>query len=195
MADQFQLEDNEVVITQADNICYNPSTGPAGMFQSKQDTLVLTSKNLILVQKNLFGKAKNTLRFPLSSIRVADGKVQVMLGKPDIVTHTLDVYFNSGLERFAMPFEDDVREWIASITETVTGVAVPRKDPDAWMAETLAMADAFAGTVKKVKGALGIHSDEEMSAHCPGCGASLTGQSGQTVECAYCGTYYTFQEE
>ena len=26
MADQFQLEDNEVVINQADNICYNPST-------------------------------------------------------------------------------------------------------------------------------------------------------------------------
>ena len=187
------FEADEAVIKQADEVGYGAIGGLAGMFSSAKNTLILTNKNLILVKKNLFGKVTDTLRFPLSAIRVADGKVQALLGRPDNVTHSLDVYFTSGMERFSMTWEDDIKEWIACITEAVTGQKVAREDPDAWLYETAAMAESLAGSIKKVKGALGIRSDEKVSSRCPGCGASLTGADGETVQCPYCGTYYTFE--
>ena len=56
------------------------------------------------------------------------------------------------------------------------------------------MTDTFVKASKDVKKVFGIDSDKILSAKCPSCGASVKGKAGETVECPYCGNYYTFDE-
>lgn len=44
----------------------------------------------------------------------------------------------------------------------------------------------------KFRKAFGIKSTAQASGKCPGCGAPISGTEGETVQCPYCGTYYTF---
>ena len=56
----------------------------------------------------------------------------------------------------------------------------------------LKMADNVDKAMGKFRKAFGIKSTAQASGKCPGCGAPLSGTEGETVQCPYCGTYYTF---
>ena len=192
MADELNLNPDEAVILSADEIGYG-----SGPFGGGKNELILTNQALLLKVKGMFGKTKEVRRFPLSGIRVVNGEVQAKLGKKDIVTPSLDVYFDSGTERFFFTWEDDVKTWISHISSVITGAPVPQKgefdDLFADMAKFSAVADSVTGSIKKVKGAFGIKSTEQIALHCPGCGASLSGTEGEVGKCPYCGSFVKFE--
>lgn len=183
---EMNLLPDETVIKRAEKVGYGTP------ISTKTNDLILTNKALILVKKNLFGKTKEAVRFPLSDIRVAGNAVQVKLNKPDVGESALDVYFSYGIESFKLVWDTEVEDWIADITETITGVPVPRKTGFENMgdfSELLNMAESMVGTMEHVRHAFGIKSTERAACKCPSCGASLEGIEGETVECPYCGTH------
>ena len=50
----------------------------------------------------------------------------------------------------------------------------------------------FTTPIEKIQSVFGIKSDRKVSCKCPSCGATLTGTKGDTIQCPYCGTFYTF---
>ena len=122
------------------------------------------------------------------------------MGKKDIVTPTLDVYFEDGPQRFLFTWEKNVKEWIAAISAVVKGEPFePKGEFDDMMQDMAKMAafaerisDSVVGSVTRVKDALGIKSREKVALKCPSCGASLAGIRGETDKCPYCGTCVKF---
>ncbi|MBQ7613593.1 MAG: hypothetical protein IJU77_00945 [Butyrivibrio sp.] len=183
---ELNLLPDETVIKRAEGVGYGTP------ISTKANDLILTNMALIHVKKTLFGKTKEAVRYPLSDIRVAGNSVEVKLTKPGPGDAMLDVYLSYGMERFKFTWEDEVEDWIADITETITGVPVPRKDKFANLgdfSELLNMAESVAGTMDHVRHAFGIQSNEHAVCKCTSCGASLEGVEGDTVECPYCGTH------
>lgn len=185
MSENIKLQPDESVILRADEIEYG------GPFSGGCE-LILTNKNIILNRKGLLGLGAEVKNFPLSDIHMVNGEPQVALGKKSNVTTTLDVYFESGMESFGFIWEKDVKEWIASITEVMTGRKVEREDEFAWVKDTLAMASTVEEAADKVRNIFGIKSNIEVSCNCPSCGAALTGTKGETKMCPFCGNPHTF---
>lgn len=185
MSQELQLNPGEDVIMSRGDVGYG------GGMSLKNKELILTSQNLILIEKNLFGKTKNIVRFPLSDIMISDNRAQVKLGKKDLVTPSLDVYFKSGMERFIFSFEEDVKEWVNGINTLLTGQPEIYKKED-WLEEMAHVSDVVSGAARKMRKAFGIKSTEQVSCKCPSCGASLTGTEGETIQCPYCGSNFTF---
>lgn len=181
---EMTLLPDETVIKKAEKVGYGNS--PVG---SQNNDLYLTNLALIHVKKNLFGKTKEVIRHPLSDIRMPGGKPDVKLVKPDIVSGAVDIYFNYGEECFKFTWEKDAEDWVADITETLTGEKVERKSEFDDFEEILGMARSVAATASQVRSAFGIKSDEHVACKCSGCGASLEGTEGETIQCPYCGTF------
>ena len=188
MAEELNLGADEAVVLRIENVGYG-STFPIPVNNS---TLILTNKNLILLKKNLFGQISDTIRFPLSDIKVVNGQPQVRKGQLDIVTHTLEVYFNTGMESFRFEWESDIDKWVAHIVSQITGVPVKEKTEEDMIAEALQMAESLEAPIEKMRDIFGIKSTKIVSCKCPSCGAALTGLKGETAQCPYCGTYHTF---
>ena len=192
MSEELNLRPDESVIMSADQIGYGN-----GLFGGGKNELILTNQALLLKVKGMFGNTKEVLRFPLSEIRIVNGQVQALPGKKDIVTPTLDIYFNSGMERFLFIWERDVKNWIEHINSVITGAPVRERgefdDMFEDMAKLSAVADTLSGSVNKVKSALGIRSTEQIALRCPGCGASLSGTEGEVGKCPYCGSFVKFE--
>ncbi len=192
MSEELKLNPDESVIMSADQIGYGN-----GLFGGGKNELILTNQALLLKVKGMFGNTKEVLRFPLSEIRIVNGQVQALPGKKDIVTPTLDIYFNSGMERFLFIWERDVKNWIEHINSVITGAPVRERgefdDMFEDMAKLSAVADTLSGSVNKVKSALGIRSTEQIALRCPGCGASLSGTEGEVGKCPYCGSFVKFE--
>ncbi len=186
MEDQLNLNLNpdEAVVDRIGKVGYG-----GGILQGNNQ-LILTNQNVILVKKGLLGDVQGVVKFPLSDLRVVNDEAQARLGKPDNMTYTLDLYFNSGVESFRFEWESDVKKWISEISEVVTGKKV-ESDDFAWVGETLAMAESVTNTINGLKSSLGIKSTEKVSMRCPSCGASLTGIKGETIQCPYCGSSVT----
>ena len=190
MEKELKLNPDESVVLRSERIGYGKSV------LGKDHELVLTNQAIILLRKGPFGKTRDILRFPLEDIRVADGQVQAVMGKKDFMTPSLDVYFESGMERFLFAWEKDVREWIGNICAIVTGTPLPKKgEYDDFMEDMAKMASFVDGvsekvstSIDKVQDALGLKPREQAAAPCPACGASLTGIRGEVVTCPYCGT-------
>ena len=102
MEAQLTLNPGETVVKR------NSEIGCGGSFSRNNNDLILTNQSIILQKKNLFGKVTEVKRFPLSEITVSGNQAQVRLGKKDIVTPTLDIYFSSGMESFRFTWEDEV---------------------------------------------------------------------------------------
>ena len=177
MAESLKLLPDEEIVKRA---------GKTGLQNSE---LILTNKNLIEGKRNLFGKVKEYAYYPLSEIRLVNGQPQVKVGKPDFMKYSLDVYFNASQASFAFSWEDEAQEWADSIVEVIAGRKVERNE-FAWLEGTLAMAESVTGTISKMKRAVGIREAESCA--CPGCGAPITGFTGETTQCPYCGKYHTF---
>jgi hypothetical protein len=106
------------------------------------------------------------------------------------VTHTLDVYFTSGVQSFIFTWEDEIKEWANSINSLLTGGAPIYKVRDDF-ADLEHIAETVSGVAKKIRQAFGIKSTVQVSCKCPRCGASLTGTEGETIQCPYCDSYVT----
>ena len=184
--EELTLNQDEAILLRKDEIGYGNS-----MFGNNHE-LILTNQAIILIKKGMFGKTKEVLRFELNHIRIANGQVQVLMGKKDLVTPSLDVYFETGTERFLFTWEKDVQEWIDSITAVVTGAPLVKRDENSEMLKDLAelagVADTVSESISKIKEALGIKSHEQMVRKCPSCGASLSGTRGDVSVCPYCGS-------
>lgn len=186
MNKQFSLEPGETVLKRSAEVGYG------GAFSGNKNELILTDQRIILQKKNLLGKVSGALCFSLSDIIISNDQAQVRLGQKDIVTPTLDIYFRTGMESFRFTWEDEVKDWANEINTLLTGQPpiYPIKNWMDDMKDLENMAAAFTGTVKSVKAVFGIK--ETTSCKCPACGASITGVTGETVACPYCGTYHTF---
>ena len=188
MADELQLQPDETVILRKDKIGYG-SKMPSMMDKS---SLVLTNRNLILQKKNFFGKTTETLRFPLSEVRIVNGVPQVQKGKADFMDRTLDIYFKNGMESFRFEWESDIDEWIPYVVAAVTGEPVKIKSEAEKLAEFASVVESIEEPIEKIQSLFGIKSERQVSCKCPSCGATLTGIKGETEQCPYCGSYYTF---
>ena len=183
MSTEMRLNPGESVVKKTGEIGYG--SGP-----SKKNELILTNQSIILIKKNAFEKTKDVVRFPLSEIVISNNQAQAIPGQKDLVTPTLDIYFQSGMESFIFTWEDEVKEWANSINTILTGQPGRYKTDD-WMEDIENFADGISDAAKKVRKAFGIKSTEQVSCRCPSCGASLTGIEGETVQCEYCGSYHT----
>ena len=163
MAEEFKLSPEEAVILRIGKIGYGGGLQLPSMFNSNE--LILTNKNLILLKKNMFGQTEDTLYFPLSKILMANGRPQVKKSNPSHMEYALDVYFETGMESFRFEWESDIDEWFA---------------------------ESMTDSVEKIQSVFGIKSTRQVSCKCPSCGASLSGTKGETIQCPYCGTTYTF---
>lgn len=176
------LNPGERVLKENDNVSYG------GLIL--HDSLILTNQALILVKKTLRGKIKDITRFPLEDIVVSDGQVQAHIGSENDFNPTLDLYLTTGREQFRFEWQSDIKEWIRSISEAVTGNPMPEEDD--LLDDFAKFAETISGSVNKIKNAFGFGTKESVSCHCPSCGASITGRKGETIQCPYCGSYYTF---
>lgn len=190
MAEEFKLSPEEAVILRTGKIGYGRGFQLPSMFNSNE--LILTNKNLILLRKNMFGQTEDTLYFPLSKILMANGRPQVKKSNPSHMDYALDVYFETGMESFRFEWESDIDEWVENIVSVVTGVPVQKKSDLEMMQDALAFAESMTDSVEKIQSVFGIKSTRQVSCKCPSCGASLSGTKGETIQCPYCGTTYTF---
>ena len=174
MAEEFKLSPEEAVILRTGKIGYGGGLQLPSMFNSNE--LILTNKNLILLKKNMFGQTEDTLYFPLSKILMANGKPQVRKSNPSHMEYALDVYFETGMESFRFEWERPVQ----------------KKSDLEMMQDALAFAESMTDSVEKIQSVFGIKSTRQVSCKCPSCGASLSGTKGETIQCPYCGTTYTF---
>lgn len=189
MGANIQLNQGETVIRSYSEVGYGSK------FSRSNNELTLTTQALILTRKNLFGQVKDIIRFPLSDIIISNGQAQVKMGNIDLVTHSLDVYFTTGVERFRFTWEDDIKDWVNDINSMLTGgpEIYHKKGFFEDGASLLKFAENFEGATKKFKKIFGIKSSEQVSRYCPSCGASITGHEGETIKCPYCGGNYTFE--
>lgn len=181
----FGLRPDEAVILRANKIGHGP------VLDITKNELILTNQALIFINKDLFGKTKEVTRYPLADICLSGGKPQVVLGPDSHVSGTLDVYLQYETVSFRFEWVTDIEEWIANITEVITGEKVAKKDPfgDFGDLEKLVgLADSMTGSVNNLKKAFGIKSNEKAACKCASCGASLTGIKDEVVICPYCGT-------
>ena len=188
---EFTLLPGESVIKRCDEVSRKGMDIPFG----RKDILILTNQYLVYMERSLLRKVKSVDRYPLSDIVVTNGVPQVGLGKLGGMTSTLDIYLKTGQMRIQMTWDSDVKEWIDAITEVITGVKVERKGfmDDPFLTEGfLKVAENVDKAMGKFRKAFGIKSTTQMSGNCPGCGAPIAGTEGETVQCPYCGTYYTF---
>jgi hypothetical protein len=187
---EFTLLPGESVIKRCDEVSLKGMNLPVG----KKDILILTNQYLVCIQRSILGKVKNVERYPLSDIVMTNGAPQVKLGKLNM-NSTVDIYLKTGQLRIQMVWDSDAKEWVDAITEVITGVKVERKgfmDDPFFTEGFLKMADNVDKAMGKFRKAFGIKSTAQASGKCPGCGAPISGTEGETVQCPYCGTYYTF---
>jgi len=181
---------NGLKLNQGEQVIYeNSKVGYGGLLLN--DSLILTNQNLILVKKNLMGRVKDIVHFPLNEITVSDGEVQAIVGKNSGSNPTLNIFFTNGQEVFRFEWEDDAKKMKNRIKEVITGQPVSDEDDD-FFNDIIGFANTIAGSVNKIKSAFGFQKAESVSCHCPSCGASITGNKGETIKCPYCGSYYTF---
>jgi hypothetical protein len=181
----FGLKPEESVVLRANKVGFGP------VIDITRNELILTNQAIIFINKDLFGKTKEVTRYPLEDICLSGGKPQVALGPDSHVSGTLDVYLQYETLSFRFEWATDVEEWVASITEIVTGEKVARKDPFgdfAGLEKLVDLTDSMTGSVNSLKKAFGIKSNEAAACKCSSCGASLSGIKDEVVICPYCGT-------
>ena len=184
ITDKLDLQENEVVIKRADRVGYGKK-GP------ENGELILTNTALIYIKKNLFGKQKEVIRLPFADIRTIDGRPQIQASNPDNFTPLMDVYIQGEIVSFKFVFDQYAEEWAADVTGQITGIPVEKKGDFDWVGDLVGMADSVSEGIHKMKSALGIRSTEQVSGKCTGCGASISGIRGESIQCPYCGTYTT----
>ena len=149
MAEEFKLGPEEAVVLRMKKVGYGEGFQLPPMFGGND--LVLTNQNLILIKKDMFGNVSDTVYFPLKDIKIVGGRPQVRKGNPAHMEHTLEVYFNSGMESFRFEWETDIDDWVRHIVSIITGEPVKEDSPEEMMAEIMSMAEAIEAPVAKMR--------------------------------------------
>lgn len=176
-------------------------------FAAISDELVLTNLALIVTHKNLWGSIKDVQRFSLDQVKVVNNNPQVVIGTSQNGERQLHVYFNHGIEAFALGDSDDdaeagiletlltpvkeketrnLYEWQTAISRAV--LALPQNSNSEACSTTNSavshvISDAGAKSVTVVS-----NSVTHVTKKCIGCMAPLSGVHGQKAICRYCDT-------
>lgn len=192
---EFDLSSNEYIIIQNDRVKHG------GLLAVYTDSLVLTNLNLVYIKKNLFNKTEDVQYYPLSSIKNVNGHVQAILGKSKNGMPELQLYFLNGQEQFGFESKVAVQRFVENITKIVTGkeheIDTSKNMPqNEFEVAGEMLKEGFATAAGAFQGAFGtLFGDEKIkqtkktiTKKCSNCGATLTGMSGSTVTCNYCGS-------
>ncbi|MGB3415018.1 MAG: hypothetical protein WBA28_09930 [Microbacteriaceae bacterium] len=185
MADKYNLQPNEVVLLKDESVTH------VGFGLAYSAELLLTNLNLVLVKKTMFGKTKGVLTFPLNQIKVFNKRAQALIARSSNGSDLLEVYFLNGQEKFAFQSggKRKINEWISKINQAATGEDIP-SDESSGLA--IPGVELVAGVLKDslnvFKSKLGYKTEtpSKVAGKCLGCGAPVSGFSGQTVTCEYC---------
>ncbi|MBT1174626.1 hypothetical protein JS530_03745 [Bifidobacterium sp. LC6] len=149
--------------------------------------VLLTDKNLIVGVEGFLGGIKEMRTYPVSQIIVVNGNAQVRAtseGAAEIDTKQGHLSLHMESRNEAKKFADMLRQLVT------TGTVDTSKDEAGFLAD---MAGQLGGTLKDTFGSftkeLGIGGqlgNKQVSITCSGCGATLNGTKGQTVQCPYC---------
>ncbi len=126
----IELGSDEVVILDSTDV------GKGGFSSSFSDELVLTNHSIVCVEKGIFGRVKNVQRYQLNNIKIYNGLAQAIASNPrDKCGLALTVYFLNYKETFFFSPSSwkELREWVESINELLTGVRCGFKPEDIGM--------------------------------------------------------------
>lgn len=187
MAAKYNLQPNEVVLLKDEHVMHG------GFWSSYTDELILTNLNLVLVKKGMFGNSKGNLTFPLNQIKVYGQQAQAVIGKAANDTKVLEVYFVNGEEKFAFQSggKKKLNDWIGKINQVVTGVEAPvHQDTGMAIPGAAMVADVVNDTLGVFRSAFGSKAKVpvKVTSKCNGCGAPVSGSTGQMIACEYCGS-------
>lgn len=182
MTNGYDLDSNESVVLK------NTRVKTGGVFATYTDELVLTNLNIIYINKNFLGKVKSVNKYSVKQIKVYNDKAQALLGTDDRGYPQLEVYLKSGQVAFGFETKTEIKKWVNSINELVTGDPGPYPTSDnIAFAGAAIVADTLKGTIDAFQQAFG-KKQEKVTANCNSCNAPLIGFKGQTVTCKYCGS-------
>lgn len=178
----YQLHPNEYIILKNDRINY-------------RDELILTNLNIILI-KGVFKSIKNSQYFPVNQIKVFNGKAQVIVYRDNRLRQLLEVYFLNGQEQFVFESKKEAEKWAYAINQLLTGnINEIDTTNNKVIPGTEYIAEVLKDSVDAIKGVFGIKSkyqsnigQEKVIKKCISCGAQISGNQGQIVQCQYCNT-------
>lgn len=199
MGMKLQLLPNEVKLMEASNVQYKHI--------GWTDDLVLTNLNIYVVEKGVFGNTKNIVTLPLNQIKMYNGKpVASVTRDKSSLTTALNVSFMSEEAKFT--FQSYTKTTGNKWLEAIYSVLAPSVKFEETGNETSILRGIAGGLGKGLKditrgvlessGAskyvdralektLGKTDEiEAVTVKCAGCGATLTGNKGETVACPYC---------
>lgn len=190
---KYNLQQGEAVLLPSDV----PVQRGNGILAAYTDELVLTNQHLIWVNKGVLGKVKHIEYFPLAMVKVFNDQAQVLASKSRNGMPQLEVYFQDREEvfKFQTGGKREIQKWIEAINQAVTGKGEEvRRSASKAIPGTGAVAETLRDTFSQfrtsfgsgVSGARTQAQSVRASSKCPGCGASISGVSGQVAKCLYC---------
>lgn len=189
MSNGYDLQHGEALIHRESEVKYG------GVWANWNDDLLLTNKHLVLIRKGTFsGRAKGTQVFALSDIKVHNGSAQVLLGSLSSGGHSLDIYFDHGLEQFGMSSKKRITYLIQLIDRERTGRQLTAVSPQSSGSERFGA--ALKGAVGTLRDAFSKESAATQTAptgstpgvtKCSECGAPYGTLAEYVTQCEYCG--------
>ncbi|WP_225049349.1 hypothetical protein [Lacticaseibacillus kribbianus] len=186
----------------SESMVFPEETVSTDEFGSGNTLIFLTNQNIVVVKQSMWGKVKDTLVFPIDHVKIFNGQPQAIVTKGrNSSVAKLDVYFTN--DQLSVNFQSlaTANKFVRMLNRLVTGAediivdgqaasALPKSEQiAAALKDTI---DTFKGTFDRAPKAVTERSsrprNERTTAHCSGCGASLSGLKGRVVTCEYCGT-------
>ncbi|MBW3080884.1 hypothetical protein [Bifidobacterium saguinibicoloris] len=153
----------------------------------KSAQVLLTDRNLTCGILSFFETNFKEIRtYPVNRIAVVDDNAQVRINADGAVEVTTD----QGRVVIGLKSRRDAKRLSEYLRSLATGKDVDTSTDDGGL--LAGMAEALGGTLKDTVGSftkeLGLERRQRTTAQCDGCGATLTGAAGDTVQCPYCDT-------
>ncbi len=155
----------------------------------------LTNKNIILNKEKILSKSEE--KYPLSELKVIDGSSQIMVER-----NCVTLAFINGIIQLDFMNENSAIRFADNVNHIVTGepIGTIAKTDDSYILSTVSnaisstistIAGGFAsgiGRVGNMKSEIDRQQNGVVTKRCVGCGAPLSGMSGDSVVCSYCDT-------
>lgn len=174
---KFDLNPDEYVVMKCEAVMHG------GFMSAYTDGLVLTNQCIILISRGMLGNTKRRQRLPLRDVKVFDGRPQAVASDCD-----LEIYFRDRQETFRFRQKKEAKAWAKNICALLDGSGgdfVAAKDKAIPGAEY--MAESLKDTIEAVKRPFRPKPrTKTVVKGCASCGASLSGATGQVVQCDHC---------
>ena len=176
----YDLDIDEGVILKAEGV----STS-----DYKTVDLILTNKNLIQVNKGILGNNKDFNKYSLLDIRLVNGKANVIAEKGHDGHKQLEVYFVNHHKFYhagkAVVFNAD--KWVKAIIGAHKDLMDSLKLAEKESKGVGSLINSFKETIQTARGKVIVKKEPVPKVcKCPKCGAELSGNKGESVECVYC---------